>query len=167
MLRLGAYTGCREILLIPFLAHELEWLHFAAQPLIQAQSPRVSWCSYQTAVLPNSNLVPNFPLIRTHINSCIGLNVFHVVLRESQVPGWALSRADNARCDRVLQCEGTSHGNNKLPLPDISRAAEGQCGKRLLKGNEYTKLVILRREQVNSCHQIWPTPSPPWFEFST
>lgn len=69
---------------------------------------------------PSPNLDYQFSHIRTHINSCISLDVFHIGLGKAEVSGWPLSRADDARCDRVLQCKRTSHGNNKLPLPDIS-----------------------------------------------
>ena len=72
------------------------------------------------SLYPSPNLDYHFSHISTHINSCVSLDVFHICLREAQVSGWTLSRADDAGCDRVLQCKRTSHGNNKLPLPDIS-----------------------------------------------
>lgn len=77
------------------------------------------WRPHHPASTPSPNLVCPFSHIRTHINSCISLDVFHIGLGKAQVFGWTLSRADNARCDRVLQRKGTSHGNNKLPLPDV------------------------------------------------
>lgn len=93
---------------------------FPAQPLYVGSSTIYhSWCLHPTASPPTPNLVCHFSYVRTHINSCISLDVFHIGLGEAQVSGWTLSRADNARSDRILQCKGTSHGNNKLPLPDI------------------------------------------------
>lgn len=90
---------------------------FPAQPRLMHHLSQLVPAPHSHTPSPQPSF--HFSYVRTHINSCISLDVFHIGLGEAQVSGWTLSRADNARSDRVLQCKGTSHGNNKFPLPNI------------------------------------------------
>lgn len=104
----------------PFPAREGVATFFAAQSqYIGSSTIYHNWCLYHTPPPPSPNLVSHFSPVRTHINSCISLDVLHIGLRKAQVFGWPLSRADNAGGDCVLQRKGAAQSNNKLPLADV------------------------------------------------
>lgn len=64
----------------------------------------------------------------THINGCIGLDVVHVWVGQTQLLTASLHWADDSWCDCILQSKGASHGDHKLSLSNIRRLPEGECG---------------------------------------
>lgn len=64
------------------------------------------------------------PMLQSHIDNSICLDVVHVRIPEAQFLAISLGSADDTSGDRVLEGKGAPNRNHKLPRPQVCTVAQ-------------------------------------------